>query len=91
MITTERAFFIDFPKCERATDLQIHLGTWVQLKRKYGIGLPADNLIHMFHKILPDEVREELKRQRDIRQDPQRQIDDVYAEIGTLIDSKLSK
>ena len=90
MITTERAFFIDFPKCERATDLQIHLGTWVQLKQKYGIGLPADHLIHMFHKILPDEVREELKRQRDIRQDLQRQIDYVYAEIGTFIDSKLS-
>ena len=69
MITTKRAFFIDFPKCERATYLQIHLGTWVQLKQKYGIGLPADHLIHMFHKILPDEVREELKRQRDIHQD----------------------
>ena len=45
----------------------------------------------MFRKILPDEVREELKRQRDIRRDLQRQIDDVYTEIGTLIDSKLSR
>ena len=63
----------------------------MQLKQKYGIGLPSEHLIHMFQKIIPDDVREELKRQRDIRQDLQRQIDYVYAEIGTLIDSKLSK
>ena len=91
MITTERAFFIDFPQCERATGLQINLGTWVQLKQKYGIGLPSDNLIHMFRKILPDDVREELKCHRDIRRDLQRQVDDVYAEAGTFVDCKLSR
>ena len=91
MVTTERSFFIDFPKCERATDLQNHLGTWVQLKQKYGVGLPAEHQIHMFHKILPDEVREELKRQRDLKNDLQRQIDFVYSELGSFIDNKLSK
>ena len=44
----ERAYFVDFPKCERLQDLQPHLAQWCQLKGKYGVGLPIEHLIAMF-------------------------------------------
>ena len=91
MATNERGFFIDFPKCERAIDLRVHLGQWLKLKQKYGGNLPQDHLILMFQRILPDDVRENLKLQRDMKEDLQRQIDHVLGELGTSIDHTLSK
>ena len=91
MANAERGFWIEFPKCEKSTDLQAHLAQWISLKQKYGNHLPEDHLIHMLHGILPDEVREAIKMQRDIKYNLQRQLDFIYSEIGTFMDSKLSK
>ena len=88
---TERGFFIAYPKCSQPEDLQQHLGQWVQLKLKYGSNLPEDHLIQMFHNILPDDVVSDLKQQRDIKDNLQRQIAHVYAEMGRFTDGKLSK
>ena len=55
-------------------DLQPHLAQWVQLKNKYGVGLPVDHLIAMFWKILPDEVRDDVKKQKDLRENLDYQI-----------------
>ena len=91
LLTTERGFFIDFPKCHKATDLRAHLGQWMQLRQKYGGGLPQDHLILMFQKILPDDVLANLKLQRDMKDDLQRQLSHVFSELGTFTDSHLSK
>ena len=91
MANAERGFWIEFPKCDKATDLQAHLAQWITLKGKYGSHLPEDHLIHMLHNILPDDVREAVKLQRDIRYNLQRQLDFIYVELGTFVDSKLSK
>ena len=91
MANAERGFWIDFPKCERSTDLHAHLTQWIALKQKYGNHLPEDHLIHMLHGILPDEVREAVRQQRDMRFDLQRQLNFIFSEISQFVDSKLSK
>ena len=48
----EREYFVSFPKCDKVAALQPHLAQWVQLKNKYGVGLPTDHSIAMFWKIL---------------------------------------
>ena len=87
----EREYFVSFPKCDKVIDLQPHLAQWVQLKNKYGVGLPSDHLIAMFWKILPEEVKEDVKKQKDIRGNLDLQIAYLYGEIGDSMDEKLSK
>ena len=87
----KRAYFVDFPKCERLQDLQPHLAQWCQLKGKYGVGLPIENLIAMFWKILPDEVCADVKKKRDIKYDLDLQIADLYGQLGDNMDEKLSR
>ena len=91
MENLERAYFVDFPKCEKLVDLQHHLAQWMQLKGKYGTGLPQEHLIAMLWKILPDDVREEIKRQRTIRYDLDGQIAYLYGELGDNMDERLSR
>ena len=90
MANTERGYFVGFPKCEKSSDLTSHLGTWVRLKQKYGGGLPTEHLIAMFWKILPDDVREDVKKQKDCINDLDKQIAYVYGELGTVLDDKLA-
>ena len=90
MANTERGYFVGFPKCEKAADLSSHLGVWVRLKQKYGGALPTEHLIAMFWKILPDDIREDLKKQKDCANDLDKQIAYVYGELGTVLDDKLS-
>ena len=52
----EREYFVSFHKCEKLVDLQAHLAQWVQLKNKYGVGLPDDHLIAIVCKILSEDV-----------------------------------
>ena len=88
---TERGFFIDFPKCEKAADLRAHMGKWMELQQKYGTGLPQDHLVLMFQNILPEDVKSDLKLQRDLRDDLQKQVAYVLSEIETYTNSELSK
>ena len=90
MANTERGYFVGFPKCEKSSDLTSHLGTWVRLKQKYGGGLPTEHLIAMFWKILPNDVREDVKKQKDCINDLDKQITYVYGELGTVLDDKLA-
>ena len=87
----ERGHFIAFPKCNNASELRIHLGQWIEMKQKYGIGLPEDHLISMFHNILPDDVKEDVKKQRDIIGSLQRQIEHVMEKIDTFTEDRLSR
>ena len=91
MENLEREYFVSFPKCEKVADLQPHSAQWVQLKNKYGVGLPNDRLIAMFWKILPDEVREDVKKQKDIKRNLDLQIGYLYGEIADSMDDKLSR
>ena len=88
---TERSYFINFPMCDRAMELRTHLGQWCQMKQKYGAGLPMDHLIIMFQDILPDHVKEDVRRQKDTKDNLQKQIDYVYSELDTYNDAQLSK
>ena len=87
----ERSHFVDFPRCDKSSDLPVHLGQWTELKNKYGAGLPQEHLIAMFWKILPDEVVADIKRRRDLVGDLQGQIDFVHGELDTYTDDRLSK
>ena len=87
----ERGYFIDFPKCEKAEYLQPHISLWVQLKNKYGMHIPLDHLIIMFHNILPDGVKEDVKRQKEMKGNLDAQIAHIYSEMGDQEDDKLSR
>ena len=85
---------MDLPKCEKPVDLQPHLSTWVQLRGKYGNGLPAEHLIAMFQNILPESVKDDIKKyakQNHCEWDLDKQVAYVYGEMGTLLDEKLSR
>ena len=82
--------FVSFPKCEKVNDLQPHLAQWVQLGNRW-VGLPNDHLIAMFWKILTEEVKEDVKKQKDIRGNLDFQIAHLYGEIGDSLDEKLSE
>ena len=87
----ERGYFIDFPKCDKTEDLQSHLSLWLQLKNKYGMHLPIDHLILMLHNILPDVIKEDVKKQKDMKNDLDKQIAHIYSEMGDQVDDKLSR
>ena len=87
----ERSHFIAFPRCDKAADLSIHLGQWIELKGKYGLHLPEEHLIGMFWEILPIEIRDEVKKQRDLQGSLQKQIDHVYVSLDTHLDDRLSR
>ena len=87
----EREYFVAFPKCNKLVDLQSHLAQWVQLKKKFGVGLPMEHLIAMMWKILPDEIRDDLKNQNDLRGNLDLQLNYLYGEFGDSMDEKLSK
>ena len=85
----ERGHFIAFPKCDKASELRIHLGQWIEMKNKYGMGLPEDHLISMFHNVLPDEIKDDVKKQRDLTGLLQKQIDHVMASIDDFTEDRL--
>ena len=87
----ERSHFISFPRCDKSAELPINLGQWVGLKNKYGLNLPEEHLISMFWEILPVDVRDDLKKQRDLQGNLQRQIDHVYVALDTHMDEPLSR
>ena len=87
----ERGWFIDFPKCDKPHELQPHLSAWIQLKNKYGLGLPMEHLICQFWKILPDIVKDDVKKQKDCVGNLDKQIAYVLSTLTEHSDEKLSK
>ena len=87
---TEREFFIKFPKCPKASDLRAHMGKWMEMHQKYGTGLPQEHLVLMFQNILPQDVLSDVKLQRDLRDDLQKQVAYVLSEIETYTNAELS-
>ena len=63
----------------------------MQLQHRYGTALPEDHLVLMFQNILPDDVLEDVKLQRDMKDSLKRQVAHVLGEIGTYTDAQLSK
>ena len=61
------------------------------MKQKYGLGLPEEHLIPMFHNMLLDDVKDDAKKQRDITGSLQRQIDHVMEKIDTFTEDRLSR
>ena len=87
----ERGYFIAFPNCPNITELEPHLKQWVQLKNKYGMGLPEDHLIGMLWSVIPESMKEEIKKQKDLIGRLEAQINWVFGEIAERTDNKLSK
>ena len=90
MQKSERAYFINFPKCQKDEDLQGHLQEWQQLRIKYGAGLPEDHLIQMFQDILPEHVSKDVRDRRELVT-LTAQINWVNSELSRYDDSRLSK
>ena len=87
----ERGHFIGFPNCSDLGQLEAHLKQWVMLKGKYGAHLPDDHLIGMLWTIIPDAIRDDIKKQRHLTGRLNDQIAWIYAEINERTDNKLSK
>ena len=90
----ERGYFVDFPTCDKPAGLQSHLGIGSRLRGKYGNELPAGHLIAMLHKILPDSIKDDVKRyvrQNNCELDLKKQIAYIHNEMGTILDEKLSR
>ena len=87
----ERGHFIAFPNCPNLADLEPHLKQWIELKNKYGVGLPDDHLIGMFWSVIPEGMKEDVKKQKDLVGKLEGQINWVFGEIAERTDSKLSK
>ena len=93
MTCNERGFFLDFPTCDKIEDLQNHIVQWKKLQVEHGVGLPDEHLRHMFRKIIPEHVVEELKKLHVSGQMAtwNLEYDYVYKEISRLNDSRMSK
>jgi hypothetical protein len=91
MINLERGHFIAFPRCSDIATLEPHLKQWISLRNKYGAHLPEEHLISMFWNIIPEHMREEIKRQKHLTGQLQPQIDWVFSEISERSDATLSK
>ncbi len=87
----ERGHFIAFPNCPNIGELEPHLKQWIQLKNRYGHGLPEEHLIGMLWSIIPEHMKEEIKKQRDLVGQLDAQINWVFGEIAERTDNKLSK
>ena len=87
----ERGHFIAFPNCPNIADLEPHLKQWIELKNKYGVGLPDEHLIGMLWSVIPENMKEELKKQKDLVGKLEGQINWVFGEIAERTDNKLSK
>ena len=87
----ERGYFIAFPNCPAIGELEPHLKQWTQLKNKYGMGLPEDHLIGMLWSVIPESMKEEIKKQKDLTGRLDAQINWVFSEIAERTDNKLSK
>ena len=87
----ERGHFIAFPNCSNIAELEPHLKQWTQLKHKYGHGLPEEHLIGMLWSIIPEGMKEEIKKQRELAGNLDGQISWVFSEIAERTDNKLSK
>ena len=51
----ERGHFIAFPNCPNIADHEPHLKQWIELKNKYGVGLPDEHLIGMLWSVIPEK------------------------------------
>ena len=87
----EHSHFISFPKCSSATGLHAHLGQWMQLKATYGSHLPEAHLIYMLWGIIPDDLKEEIKKNKDVRDSLHKQVAWLYEQIAEKTDEKLSR
>ena len=80
----------NFPKCEKAEQLQFWVGKWQEVKDMYGAGISDAHLKSMFLNILPDSVNKDLREKPQLIS-LQQCIDHVLADIGRLNDVQLSK
>ena len=87
----EHSHFISFPKCSSATGLHAHLGQWMQLKATYGAHLPEAHLIFMLWGIIPDDLKEELKKNKEMKGNLNKQVAWLYEQIAERTDDKLSR
>ena len=87
----ERGYFIAFPNCSNIVELEPHLKQWTQLKNKYGTGLPQDHLIGMLWSIIPESMKEEIKKQKDLSGKLDAQVAWIFSEIAERTDNKLSR
>ena len=90
MTCNERGFFLDFPTCDKIEDLQNHIVQWKQLQVEHGVGLPDEHLRHMFRKIIPEHVVEELKNRDQCEAKVQEYVQTLIAKNKEL-ESQLPK
>ena len=55
------------------------------------MGLPEDHLIGMFWSVIPESMKEDVKKQKDLVGKLEGQINWVFVEIAERTDSKLTK
>ena len=79
------------PNCPNIAELEPHLKQWVQVKDKYGKGLPEDHLIGMLWSIIPENMKDEIKKQKDLTGKLDAQLNWLFSEIAERTDNKLSK
>ena len=53
-----------FPKCPNSAVLQQYLGLWMSIVDEQGGDLPSRHLNTLLLKMLPDDVLEDVKRQK---------------------------
>ena len=87
----ERGHFIAFPRCTNLAELEPHLKQWVALKNKYGRELPEDHLISMLWNVIPESMKEDIKKQKHLTGKLNDQTTWVFAEIAERTDNKLSR
>ena len=75
----------------RPAIVHIYTCVWIQLKNKYGSALPADHLIGMLWKIIPEDLKEDIKKDKDLTGKLDAQMSWIFSKISERTDTKLSK
>ena len=63
----------NFPECEASTNLSVYLGEWLSLVQEQGMDLPQRHLTTLLVKMLPADVRLDVKTM-NLMHDPYQQI-----------------
>lgn len=85
-----RSGWYSSPQCPNTTDVYTYVNQWNTMRVQYGIGVPDDHLVNMFHNILPAAIVTDLRKNRNlITLDDH--IAEVLSDVGRHNDERLVK
>ena len=81
----------DFPPCTASTNLQNFLGEWLAIVQEQGEDLPQRHLRTLLVKMLPQDVKDDLKRMKLLKAPYMDIVDHLQTDASRWIDTKVAQ